>query len=121
MGNSTLFNHMVDNYSNSFDAALLALSDPTRRAILQALGSGEKRVTELADPFDMSLNGISKHVKKLEAAGLVHRRRAGREHFISARPETIENIGQWFDAQRAFWNARLDHLEQLLQEEIDNE
>ena len=112
---------MVDYNSKTFDVAMAALADPTRRAILQALGSGEKRVTELAGPFDMSLNGISKHVKKLETAGLVHRRRAGREHFISASPATIESIGKWFDEQRAFWNARLDHLEQLIEMEIDNE
>ena len=103
------------------DAALAALADPTRRAIMAALHKGECRVTELAAPFEMSLNAVSKHVKTLERASLVRRRRVGREHFLSANPATIEKTAQWFDAQRAFWNARLDRLEALMKREAEDE
>ncbi|MEO1137559.1 MAG: metalloregulator ArsR/SmtB family transcription factor [Pseudomonadota bacterium] len=100
---------------------LTALADPTRRAIMAALGGGERRVTDIAAPFDMSLNAISKHVKALERAGLVRRRRAGREHFVAANPAPIEKTAQWFDAQRRFWNERLDKLEAVMGEETDHE
>jgi len=106
---------------NTFDATLMALADPTRRRILSSLAQGERRVTELAEPFDTSLNAISKHIKKLEAAGLVRRRRVGRDHFLSADPTPIHDAAAWFDAQRQFWNARLDRLEALLGEDADNE
>ena len=68
------------------DQTLGALADPTRRAILERLSRGEARVTELARPFDISLNSVSKHIRRLELAGLVRRRRAGREHFLSLNP-----------------------------------
>ncbi len=99
------------------DGVLSALADPTRRAIMSALGGGEKRISDIAAPFDMSLNAVSKHVKTLERAGLVRRRREGREHFLRANPAPIEKTADWFDAQRRFWNARLDRLESLMMEE----
>ena len=105
----------------TLDAVMTALGDPTRRAIMTALGEGEKRVTDLAAPFDMSLNAVSKHVKTLERAGLVRRRREGREHFLSAEPAPLEKTAEWFDAQRRFWNARLDRLEMLIREEQGDE
>ncbi len=103
------------------DAALSALADPTRRAILTTLSGGERRITDIAAPFNMSLNAVSKHVKTLERAGLIRRRRVGREHFLIANAATIEKTAAWFDAQRRFWNARLDKLEALMSEEYDNE
>ena len=115
---------MVEYYDTderSLDGVLAALADPTRRAIMTALGNGEQRVGDLAAPFEMSLNAVSKHVKTLERAGLVRRRRAGRENFIAANPAAIEKTAGWFDAQRKFWNARLDRLEQLMREEADGE
>ena len=69
------------------DHTLAALADPTRRAILQRLARGEARVTELADPFNMSLNAVSKHIRMLERADLVRRRRVGRDHFLSFNPQ----------------------------------
>ena len=105
----------------ALDSLLMALADPTRRAIMASLGDGEKRVTDVAAPFEISLNAVSKHVKMLERAGLVHRRRTGREHFLSANPAGIEKTAQWFDAQREFWNVRLDRLEALMKEEAGNE
>lgn len=96
------------------DHTLMALADPTRRAILQRLTDGEARVTEIAQPFDMSLNAVSKHILVLERAHLVTRRRAGREHFLSANPEPLEAAAVWIEKQRAFWSHRLDLLEQEL-------
>ena len=94
-----------------------ALADPTRRAILQRLSRGEARVTELAQPFDMSLNAVSKHIRILERAHLVRRRTVGREHFLSFNRQQFDELANWVDTQRAAWNARLDTLETLLKEE----
>ena len=99
---------------SNLDDTLMALSDPTRRAILQRLSLGEARVTDLAQPFTMSLNSVSKHIRTLERARLVHRRRAGREHILSFNPEPLEEAATWIEAQRAFWTARLDVLEREL-------
>lgn len=99
------------------DEILIALADPTRRAILRRLARGEARVTELAQPFAMSLNSVSKHIRMLERARLVRRRRAGREHLLSFDPEPLDQAAAWIAAQRTLWNARLDALDALLQEE----
>jgi DNA-binding transcriptional ArsR family regulator len=95
------------------DQTLLALADPTRRAILQYLSGGEARVTELARPFAMSLNAVSKHIRVLEQAQLVSRRRAGREHFLSLCPGPLNEASAWMNAQRIAWAARLDALAAL--------
>lgn len=100
----------------NLDQTLMALADPTRRAILQRLSQGEARVTELARPFAMSLNSVSKHIRVLERARLVRRRRAGREHFMSFDPKPLDEAAAWIEAQRAFWAARLDALERELSE-----
>lgn len=99
------------------DHTLLALADPTRRAILQRLSRGEARVTELAQPFAMSLNAVSKHIRMLERARLVRRRRVGREHLLSIDPQPLDAAAEWIDAQRALWTARLDALDELLRAE----
>ena len=98
----------------SLDRTLMALADPTRRAILQRLSRGEARVTELARPFPISLNSVSKHIRVLERAKLVRRRRAGREHLLSFDPEPLDAAAAWIEAQRAFWSERLDALEREL-------
>jgi DNA-binding transcriptional ArsR family regulator len=102
---------------SNLDHTLLALADPTRRAILRRLYDGEARVTELAEPFDMSLNAVSKHIRMLERAHLVRRRRAGREHFLSFNPEPLDAAASWMETQRAFWASRLDTLDALLRAE----
>ena len=107
---------MVTTQAN-LDQTLLALADSTRRAILQRLSRGEARVTELAQPFDMSLNAVSKHIRILERANLVRRRTAGREHFLSFNREQLDELATWIETQRAEWNARLDALEALLKAE----
>ena len=98
----------------NLDQTLAALADPTRRAILERLAQGETRVTELARPFAMSLNSVSKHIRMLERARLVRRRRAGREHLLSVDPAPLDEAAAWIERQRAFWTARLDALEREL-------
>ena len=101
----------------NLDHTLTALADPTRRAILQRLMEGEARVTELAQPFAMSLNSVSKHIRMLERARLVRRRRQGREHVLSLNPRPVEEALTWMTTQRALWTARLEALDKLLQEQ----
>ena len=96
---------------------LVALADPTRREILRRLVWGEARVTALAEPFSISLNSISKHIKLLERAGLVERRRAGREHLLRFRPEPLREVQEWISKQEAFWRAGLEALDELLSRE----
>jgi DNA-binding transcriptional ArsR family regulator len=96
------------------DVAFAALSDATRREIIQRLARGAVRVTDLAQPFAMSLNAVSKHVKVLERAGLVRRTREGREHYIALDPEPIRRIAGWASRYERFWSERLDKLEALL-------
>jgi DNA-binding transcriptional ArsR family regulator len=101
----------------SLDDTLIALADPTRRAILQHLSRGEARVTELAEPFDISLNSVSKHIRILERAELVKRRITGREHFLTFNPAPMESAAEWIERHRAFWTGRLDALEAALRAE----
>jgi DNA-binding transcriptional ArsR family regulator len=96
---------------------LMAIADPTRRAILHKLATGETRVTDLARPFAMSLNSVSKHIRILERARLVVRRRSGREHLLSINPKPLDEAARWIETQRALWNARLDALDDLLKSE----
>lgn len=103
--------------ATKIDETLLALADPTRRAILRRLSNGERRVTELARPFDISLNAVSKHIRILERARLVRRRVEGREHFLAFNPKPLDETVKWLETQRAFWTGRLDVLEELLKAE----
>ncbi len=101
----------------SLDQTMMALADPTRRAILRRLLGGEARVTDLAEPFTMSLNSVSKHIRVLERARLVRRRRVGREHLLSFSPRPLDEATAWIEQQRTFWAARLDDLERTLRSE----
>lgn len=96
------------------DHTLIGLADETRRKILQRLASGEARVTELAAPFDISLNSVSKHIRILERAGLVRRRISGRDHYLSLERKPFDELTEWMQKTREFWPARLDALEQVL-------
>jgi DNA-binding transcriptional ArsR family regulator len=107
---------MSDNAMN-LDNILGALADPTRRAILQRLARGDARVTDLAAPFDISLNSVSKHIRILERARLVARRRIGREHVLSRNPRPLSEAAAWIEALQAKWNTRIDRLEEALNEE----
>src|SRR5258705_12346250 len=92
----------------NLDYTLIALAVPTRRAILQRLSRGEARVTELAAPFDISLNSVSKHIRILERAELVRRRVSGREHFLTFNPAPMESAVEWMERHRIFWTESLD-------------
>ena len=109
---------MVERSDSPLTEILKAASDPTRRGILTLLAQhGPTRVTELAARFDMSLNAVSKHIKVLEAAGLVSRRTLWREHLIEARMEPLAAIDHWFTQLRSIWELRLEALDKLLTEE----
>ena len=110
---------MVEYSDEKLDEIFSALSDPTRRAIVERLAQGEATVGELAEPHEMSFQAISKHVRKLEAAGLVHRRRAGREIYCRLEVNPMRNAVSWIEEQRRFWEARLDRLEELLRRKTD--
>ena len=96
---------------------LLALASPTRRAILERLSRGEVRVTDLAAPFSISLNSVSKHIRLLERARLVQRRVSGREHILSFNPSPLDEAAGWIETQRRLWTRRLWALDALLKEE----
>ena len=89
---------------------MLALADPTRRAILERLRRGPARVTDVARPFRISLNSVSKHIRMLERAGLVRRRVSGREHVLTFDPAPLGEAEAWIQAARSFWTAELDAL-----------
>ena len=100
----------------NLDHLLVAISHQARRAILARLRRGPQRVTELAAPFALSLNAISKHLKMLEAAGLVWRERQGREHLIHLQPGALSHVADWVQGYEAYWNSHLDRLEKHFQE-----
>ena len=99
------------------DDTLVALADETRRGILKRLAGGDARVTEVAEPFAISLNSVSKHIRILERAGLVRRRVAGRDHFLSLDPAPMDGVAAWIERERAAWTTRLDKLEAALRAE----
>src|SRR4051794_34289959 len=103
---------MVDN---RLDVTFHALSDPTRRGMLASLALGEKSVGELGEPFRMSFAGASKHVKVLEAAGLIERRKAGRKQMCSLNAEPLAEAQRWLKQWERFWTDRLDRLEALIE------
>jgi DNA-binding transcriptional ArsR family regulator len=102
---------MTEAADAQLDRTLVALADPTRRAILRRLVREEARVTDVATPFAMSLNAVSKHIRALEQAGLVRRRVEGREHYLTFDPRPLAAAATWIAAQRAFWDERLDALD----------
>jgi len=102
------------------DHTMIALADPTRRTILRTLSCGETRVTDVAKPFAISLNSVSKHIRVLERAQLVTRRRSGREHWLSFNRQPLDEAAAWIEAQRTFWNERLDALERELSRSDEN-
>ena len=95
----------------ALDTVLTAISDPTRRAIIDRLARGPARVTDVALPFDMSLNAVSKHIKVLEGAGLVRRVKHGREHTLELDAEPLQQVTTWVLRYEQFWTERLDRLE----------
>jgi DNA-binding transcriptional ArsR family regulator len=105
---------MVEYDSMQLNSVFHALGDATRRGMLANLALGEKSIGELAQPFEMSFAGASKHVKVLEEAGLIARRKSGRIHYCSVRPEPLAQAQQWLRQWEHFWTVRLDRLEDLI-------
>lgn len=93
-----------------------ALADPTRRAILARLASGECTVSELAEPFAMSLPAVSKHLRVLEKAGLIAQRREGQRRPCRIQAERLKDVAEWAERYRHIWEGRLDRLDLYLQE-----
>ena len=102
----------TDQLSTTF----AALADPTRRAILARLASGERSVTELAEPFDMSLPAVSKHLRVLERAGLIARGREAQWRPCRLDPAPLKEVADWTEGYRAMWEQRFDRLETYLKE-----
>jgi len=102
----------TDQLSDTF----AALSDPTRRAILARLALGETSVTELAEPFEMSMPAISKHLKVLERAGLIARGRDAQWRPCRLKPQPLKDAADWLEHYRRFWEQSFDRLEEYLRE-----
>ena len=108
---------MVDQIAPQLDPVFRALGDATRRQMLRELAAGERTVSQLAQPFAMSLAAASKHIKVLESAGLIRREVRGRTHLCRLDPGPLASAQQWLSFYERFWNDRLDALERLLREE----
>jgi DNA-binding transcriptional ArsR family regulator len=108
---------MVELDSPHLDTVFHALGDATRRQMLRRLAGGERTVSELAEPFAITLAGASKHIKVLENAGLIRRDVRGRTHFCRLEPGPLASADQWLRYYERFWTSRLDQLEQLLRAE----
>ena len=102
--------------ADRLDRTFGALADPTRRAILARLAKGEASVTELAEPFEISLPAVSKHLKVLERAGLVSRGRERQWRPARLRATPIKEVAEWTDRYRRFWDERYDRLDEYLDE-----
>jgi DNA-binding transcriptional ArsR family regulator len=96
---------------NQLTDVLTAISHPSRRAIIEQLSAGPARFTDVAKPFDTALNSVTKHLKLLERAGLIERRKQGREVFISFRGEPLRQVAGWVHEYERFWNTHLDQFE----------
>src|SRR3954447_26397663 len=105
-----IFNRVVE-YQAGLDATFAAVADPTRRRILGALTEGEASVGELAEPFDMSLQAVSKHIGVLDAAGLVAREKQGRVQWCRLTATPMRAADEWIGTYRDFWEAQLDALQ----------
>lgn len=109
-------NHMVQYPDGRLDASFAALSDATRRGVLERLGQGDASISDLADAFQMTLTGIRKHVGVLEQAELVTTRKVGRVRTCRLGPRRLEDETDWIEQQRRLWDARFDVLEQVVAE-----
>jgi DNA-binding transcriptional ArsR family regulator len=103
---------MVQYRTAILDRVSSAISDPTRRAILDRLARGSARISDVAALFPMSLTGFCKHVRVLERAGLIRRTRRGRDNTLELSPEPLRDVARWILNYEQFWNARIDRLQQ---------
>src|SRR5262245_41262609 len=112
----SILNHMVQYTQPRLDVAFAALSDVTRRGVLEQLGRADASITDLADRFDMTLTGMKKHVGVLEQAGLVTTERVGRVRTCRLGPRRLEEEAAWLERYRQLWELRFDALEQVVEE-----
>jgi DNA-binding transcriptional ArsR family regulator len=112
-----MFNHMVELQTPQMNSVFHALGDATRRQMLRDLAGGERTVSQLAEPFSISLAAASKHIKALENAGLIRREVRGRTHLCRLDPGPLASAHEWLSFYERFWSSRLDVLEQLLRDE----
>ncbi len=112
----TILNHMVKYQTDPLSDVFGALADPTRRAILARLTLGETSVGELAEPFEMSLPAVSKHLRVLETAGLIERERHGRLRRCHLNAGGLKRAADWIDDYRRFWEAQLESLARYLEQ-----
>jgi DNA-binding transcriptional ArsR family regulator len=106
---------------NQLSDALVAISHPTRRAIIEQLTKGPARFLDIANRFDTALNAVTKHLKILERAGLIERNKKGREVLISLKGEPLAKVAVWIHTHERFWNNRLDTFEQHFKNSTENE
>src|SRR5689334_3750756 len=111
-----ILNHMVQYLTARLDASFAALSDATRRGVLEQLGRADASITELADKFHMTLTGMKKHVGVLEQAGLVTTKKVGRVRTCKLRPQRLAEETAWIEAYRRLWAARVDELDKIVEE-----
>ncbi len=116
-----ILNHMVHSDPVSLDAVFAALSDPTRRAVLETLGERSLSVTELAEPHGMSLTGFMKHLRVLEDAGLISRTKEGRVVQCELSPRPMQEAAVWLSRYEKFWTGRLDALARYLYHQEETE
>jgi len=109
-----IFNYMVKCSSRLLDRTFGALADPTRRRILEHLAGGDRCVTDLAKPYSMSLPAVSKHLRVLENAGLVRRKRDGRVHRLKLDAGPMQQAQAWIEEYRKFWETSFDRLDDYL-------
>lgn len=108
---------MVEYVDDELDETFAALAHPTRRDLIQRLGRGPASVSELAEPYDVSLAAISKHIQVLEEAGLAERRIRGRVHTISLNADPLRSVASWLAAQHKFWSDSFGALDRLIEED----
>jgi DNA-binding transcriptional ArsR family regulator len=113
---SAILNHMVQYARTRFDASFAALSDATRRGVLEQLGHADASITDLAEKFHMTLTGMKKHVGVLEQAGLVTTEKVGRVRTCKLGPSRLEEEAAWIERRRQLWAARFDALDTIVED-----
>jgi DNA-binding transcriptional ArsR family regulator len=111
-----ILNYVVQYDGAQLDASLAALSDPTRRGVLEQLGREEASITDLADRFHMTLTGMRKHVGVLERAGLVVTEKVGRVRTCRIGARRLEDVAEWIERYQQLWDARFGELDQVIEE-----
>ncbi len=113
---SAILNYMVQYSQTRFDASFAALSDATRRGVLEQLGRADASITDLAEKFHMTLTGMKKHVGVLEQAGLVTTEKIGRTRTCRLGLGRLQEEAEWIDRYRQLWDARFDELDRVVEE-----